>query len=166
MKAILRQVRISPKKANLIAGIIREKSAEEALEILKYMPKKAAVILYKLLFSAVSNATNNFKQKKEDLLISKILVTNGPIYKRGQSHSKGRVTSLFKRTSHIKIELESNFNSNQEIEEAQIKTNVKNEKSEQENNNKELSKNNNETNLEKSQKNKNLIKEDLKEEKK
>jgi large subunit ribosomal protein L22 len=107
MKAYLQQTRISPKKANLVAGVVRGQKAEKALELLKYMPKKAARLLYKLLASAVANAEHNFSQKKEDLLISKILVTAGPTYKRGQSHSKGRVTPLLKRTSHITIELET-----------------------------------------------------------
>lgn len=105
MKAFLKQTRISPKKANLIAGIIRSMPAVKALDTLKYMPKKGAQIIYKILASAVANAENNFAQSKKDLMVSAVLVSPGPIYKRGQSHSKGRVTSLFKRTSHITVEL-------------------------------------------------------------
>ena len=107
MRAVLHQVRISPKKANLIAGMVRKRTAAEGLELLKYMPKKGARIIYKVLASAVANAESNFGQDKKDLVISSVFVTSGPIYKRGQSHSKGRVTPLFKRTSHITIELEA-----------------------------------------------------------
>ncbi len=106
MKAFLKQVRISPKKVNLIAEIIRNQKALEGLEVLKYMPKKAAQIIYKVLESAVANAENNFGQNKDDLYISEVLVSGGVTYKRGQSHSKGRVTPLLKRTSNIKVELE------------------------------------------------------------
>ena len=107
MKAAVKQIRISPKKANLVAGIIRKEGVVKALETLKFMPKKAAVILYKLLASAVANAENNFGAKKEDLKVSEIKVGDGVTYKRGQSHSKGRVTPLLKRTSNISITLES-----------------------------------------------------------
>ena len=106
MRAIIRQVRIAPKKANLVAGLVRNTNAETSLAKLKYMPKKAARILYKLVASAVANAENNFGKDKASLTISKIVVTAGPMYKRGQSHAKGRVTPILKRTSHITVELE------------------------------------------------------------
>ena len=106
MKAIVRTSRITPKKANLIAGMIRAKSANEALEILKYTPKKAADILYKLVTSAISNAVNNFKQDQKTLLIKEVIVTKGPTLKRGVPVSRGRTYPILKRTSHITIILE------------------------------------------------------------
>jgi large subunit ribosomal protein L22 len=105
MRAVLRQVRISPRKASVIAGLIRNLPAEKGLETLHYMSKKGAEILYKLLFSAVSNAKNNFGKSSSELFVSEVLVSPGPTYRRGQSHSKGRVTPLLKRTSHITIQL-------------------------------------------------------------
>jgi len=105
MKAIARTIRITPKKANLVAGMIRKKSTEQALDILKYTPKKAAKILQKLLNSAVANATNNFKQDKKSLFISQIIVTKGPTLKRSVPVSRGRAHPILKRTSHITIEL-------------------------------------------------------------
>lgn len=106
MKAQLNTSRITPKKANLIAGMLREKSANEALEILKYTPKKAAKILYKLLNSAVSNAESNFKQDKASLVVKEIIINKGPTLKRGVSVSKGRVHPILKRTSHITVLLD------------------------------------------------------------
>lgn len=106
MKAIVRTSRITPKKANLIAGMIRTKSANEALDILKYTPKKAADILYKLVNSAVSNAVNNFKQDQKALLIKEVIVTKGPTLKRGVPVSRGRIYPILKRTSHITVILE------------------------------------------------------------
>lgn len=79
--------------------------AEKALALLKFMNKKGAWIIYKLLSSAVSNAENNFSNKRWDLFVSKIFVTEWPTYKRGQSRSKWRVFSLLKRTANVNVEL-------------------------------------------------------------
>ena len=105
MKAILRKIRISPKKANLIAGIVRTKKVTDALDLLKFMPKKGAKILYKVVQSAASNAKSNFKQSVDDLIITKILVTKGPTYKRSLPISRGRTHPIRKRTSHITVEV-------------------------------------------------------------
>lgn len=105
MKAILRKTRISPKKANLVAGIVRAKKVSEALSLLKFMPKKGAKILYDVIHSAASNAKNNFKQSFDDLVITKILVTKGPTLKRSLPISRGRTHPIRKRTSHITVEV-------------------------------------------------------------
>lgn len=105
MKAILRQIRISPKKANLVAGMVRGKAAEEALAMLKFMPKKGAKILYKVVHSAVANAENNMGQDRKELEIKKILVTKGATYKRNNPISRGRAQPILKRTSHITVEV-------------------------------------------------------------
>ncbi len=123
MKAILNRIRISPKKANLIAGIVRGEWAEKALETLKFMPKKGAELLYKVLHSAVANAENNFDQKRSELKIHRILITAWPTFKRGQSHSKGRITPLLKRTSNITIELEAIItDKTEEVKTEEVKT--------------------------------------------
>jgi len=105
MKAALRQVRLSPKKANLIAGTVRGKAVNEALGLLKFMPKKGAKILYKVVHSAAYNAKNNFKQNLDDLIITKILVTKGMTYKRSVPISRGRMHPILKRTCHIIVEV-------------------------------------------------------------
>ncbi|MBN2307280.1 50S ribosomal protein L22 [Candidatus Peregrinibacteria bacterium] len=105
MKAHLRKIRISPKKANLVAGIVRGKKVTEALDLLKFMPKKGADILYKVVHSAASNAKNNFKQPMDELYVTHILVTKGPTYKRSVPISRGRVHPIAKRTSHITVEV-------------------------------------------------------------
>ncbi len=107
MKAILRQVRISPKKANLVAGLVRNKEVGEALDILKFTPKKGADILYKLVSSAAANAENNFSQKRDNLVIKEIIVTKGMTYKRSIPISRGRVHPLLKRNAHITVKLEA-----------------------------------------------------------
>jgi large subunit ribosomal protein L22 len=105
MKAVLRRINISPKKANLVAGMVREKNVKEALDILRFTPKKGARILYKVIHSAASNAKNNFKQPFDDLVITRILLTKGPTYKRSMPVSRGRSHPILKRTAHITVEV-------------------------------------------------------------
>jgi len=107
MKAILRQIRVSPKKMNLVAQLIRKMKTTEAVDLLKFTPKKSAPILRKLLESAVANAENNFKQNKDNLYIKEIIVNEGPTYKRRNMISKGRMHPILKRTSHVILTLES-----------------------------------------------------------
>jgi large subunit ribosomal protein L22 len=74
MKAYGKNIRISPKKLRVVAEIIRGQGVEKALSFLKFAPKKGAGILYKVLFSAVSNAENNDSQKASDLFISSLSI--------------------------------------------------------------------------------------------
>ncbi len=106
MKAVLKNIRISPKKANLVAGMIRGENVNSALSRLQHTPKKAAKILYKVVASAAANAENNFKQKAEKLYIKEIVVTEGPSYKRSVSISRGRMHPRKKRTSHITVQVD------------------------------------------------------------
>jgi large subunit ribosomal protein L22 len=103
VKAIARHIRISSKKANLVAGLVRNKNAVDALDILKFTPKKGAKLIYKVLHSAMSNAEKNFKQKREELMIKEIVVTQGRTLKRSVPISRGRVHPILKRTSHITV---------------------------------------------------------------
>jgi len=105
MKAILRHLRVSPAKANLVAELVRGKKAVDAIDILKFTPKKSARPLKKLIESAVANAENNFKQDKQDLYIKEIVVTKGPTYKRSVPVSRGRSNPILKRTAHITVKL-------------------------------------------------------------
>ena len=126
MKAILRRTRISPKKANLVAGTVRGKKVTDALTLLKFMPKKGAKILYKVLHSAASNAKANYKQSIDSLIVTKVLVTKGPTYKRSLPISRGRVHPINKRTSHITVEVGL-----PEVEAAPMPTQVATPKSDQ-----------------------------------
>ena len=82
MKAILKGIRVSSKKANIVAGLIRGKDVVEALNILKFTAKKSAKILYKVLHSAVSNAEKNDDKKRENLIVGEIIITKGPFMKK------------------------------------------------------------------------------------
>ncbi|MDP4007700.1 MAG: 50S ribosomal protein L22 [Candidatus Peregrinibacteria bacterium] len=103
MKAHLNQVRISPKKMNLVASMVRGMGVAKALETLKFTNKKAADILHKLISSAGANAEHNFKQDIESMMIEEIIVNEGMTYKRRQPISRGRAHPILKRTSHVTV---------------------------------------------------------------
>jgi large subunit ribosomal protein L22 len=73
---------------------------------LKYAPKKWALLLYKILHSAVANAENNDNQKSSDLYIDSLTINKGIVYKRWNPVSRGRMHPILKRTSNIKLELQ------------------------------------------------------------
>lgn len=106
MKAYGKNIRISPKKLRVIAEIVRGQNAQEALNFLKFAPKKWADLLYKVLASAVANAENNDNQKVDTLYISSLSIDKGIVYKRWNAVSRGRSHPILKRTSNIKLELQ------------------------------------------------------------
>ena len=105
MKASVRNIRISPKKLNVIAYIVRGMSAKEALDTLRFMPKKGANIVYDVVKSAVHNAEHNDSQKLEDLRVASISVTQGLVYRRINPISRGRAHRILKRTSNVDLTL-------------------------------------------------------------
>ena len=102
-KAILRTVRISPQKARLVADQVRGLPVARALDLLKFSDKKAAQIIYKVIFSATSNAENNNGADVDELKVASIMVDEGPVLKRFMARAKGRGTRISKRTSHISV---------------------------------------------------------------
>ena len=108
-RAVVRNVRISPKKLRLVADEIRGKSVDQALDILQFLPKGGSPILLKLLKSAIANAGNNHDLRADDLYVAKITVDGGPIMKRFMARARGRACRIFKRTSHATIVLREKF---------------------------------------------------------
>lgn len=102
-KAITKFVRLSPTKARLVADLVRGKSALEALDILAFTNKKAAVVIAKTLKSAIANATNNFDMDEEKLVVSTIMVNSGPVLKRIMPRAMGRADIIRKPTSHVVV---------------------------------------------------------------
>jgi large subunit ribosomal protein L22 len=105
MRAFLRSARIAPKKAAVLAQMIRGLSVADALDALTHTPKKAARMIAALLKSAVANATHNFKQREEELVIRSIIVNQAQSYRRGIPMARGRVRPIRKFLSHIEIVL-------------------------------------------------------------
>jgi len=103
-KAIAKYIHISPRKARQATKLIQGKPAKEALNLLKFTPKKSCRILQKVLNSAVANA----RQKKinieiEDLYVKSAFANQGPTLKRIQPRAMGRAYRICKRTSHITV---------------------------------------------------------------
>ncbi len=105
MKAYLRAVRIAPKKANLVAGMVRGQTVPEAIQTLERTNKTAARIILKLLMSAVANAEFNEKQSRGDLVIKTLMVNKAQTYHRGVPMARGRVRPMRKFLSHIELTL-------------------------------------------------------------
>jgi len=103
--ARLRYLRIAPRKVRLVADLIRGKSVEEAQTVLSFTTKKAAQTLLKLLNSAIANA-KNLELDPANLYIAKILVDEGPKYKRWIARARGRADQIQKKTSHVTIVLD------------------------------------------------------------
>ncbi len=102
-KAILRYARISPQKCRLVADIVRGAEVSKALNTLKFMPKKGADLVHKVLWSAVENAQNNQGLDVDDLKVTRIMVDAAPVLKRFGAKAKGRGTQIIKRNSHITV---------------------------------------------------------------
>jgi large subunit ribosomal protein L22 len=102
-KALLRGARISPQKARLVADQVRGLPVGRALNLLKFSDKKAAQVIYKVLWSATSNAENNDGADVDELKVARIFVDEGTTMKRFHARAKGRGARILKRTSHITV---------------------------------------------------------------
>lgn len=106
-KAVLRFVRIAPRKARAVVDLIRGQQVPQALAMLKYTPRAAAKVVEKVVRSAVANAEQKEIGDAESMTISKAFVDCGPTYKRFRARSMGRANSIHKRTSHITVIVEA-----------------------------------------------------------
>jgi large subunit ribosomal protein L22 len=104
-EAKLKYARISAQKCRLVADVVRGKPVSNALSILKFMPKKGAKLVYKVLWSAVSNAEHNNGADVDELKITRIQVDEAPSLKRFHARAKGRGNRIVKRNSHITVEV-------------------------------------------------------------
>lgn len=105
--AKLSDYRQSPRKVRLMAGIIRGKNAEKAVDILAVTVKRAADPIMALLKSAIANAKNNFSLSSADLFVKSLAVDNGPILYRRMPRARGVAYPIRKRTSHVILTLET-----------------------------------------------------------
>lgn len=106
-RAVLKFVRVPPRKARLVVDLIRGQDVGQALTIVRFTPKRAARIVEKLLRSAMANAQHNHGVRDvERLFVKAVTVDEGPRGKRWVPRAMGRATPIQKRTSHITIVLE------------------------------------------------------------
>jgi len=105
VKAVARWVRMSPRKARLVAEHIRGRSVPEARTVLAFTPRAAARELEKVLRSAVANAEANHNLVGDELIVSAAYVDEGPVMKRWRARARGRAARIHKPTCHITVTL-------------------------------------------------------------
>ena len=104
--AITKYVRLSPQKVRLVVDQIRGKGVEEALNILKFVPKRSSGIVAKTLRTAVANAENTQSVDVDRLYVKQVKVDEAGMWKRFTPRAQGRATRIRKRLSHITIVLD------------------------------------------------------------
>lgn len=105
-RAKLSYARLSPQKTRLVVDMVRGKGVQDALNILKFSPQKAAAIVSKLVSSAIANAEQKGVSDIDRLMIKHISVDQGPVLKRFMPRAQGRATKIRKPTSHITVILD------------------------------------------------------------
>lgn len=103
VSAVLSSARLSAQKARLVADLVRGKPVEQALNILAFSPKKGAVLIKKVLESAIANAEHNEGADIDALKVATIYVDKGPSLKRFSARAKGRGNRIEKQTCHITL---------------------------------------------------------------
>lgn len=101
--AVMKHARISPQKARLVADQVRSLPVGLALQLLTFSNKKAALLVKKVLESAIANAEHNEGADIDELRVAAICVDGGPVLKRMHARAKGRGNRIVKRTSHITV---------------------------------------------------------------
>ncbi len=104
--ATAKYIRVSAFKARLVARNIQDLPVEEAINILKFTPKKAAEVIGKVLNSALANAEQISGVNVDSLAVKQVIINEGPTWKRFMPRSMGRANRINKRTSHITVVLE------------------------------------------------------------
>ncbi|MGE0171556.1 MAG: 50S ribosomal protein L22 [Oligoflexales bacterium] len=104
-KAVLRNVRVSPRKARLVVDLVRGKPVSTALDMLRVTNKKTAPLLKKLIHSAMAGAVEKATVNIDRLIVSEVFVDAGVTLKRFMPRAQGRATPIRKRSSHITIKL-------------------------------------------------------------
>ncbi len=103
VKAIHRYARISPLKVRDVAREVTGMPVSDALDVIRFTPKKAAFLLGKTLKSAIANAENNFDLSVDELIVKSATVSDGPAFKRWKPRARGGAAPIRKRTAHINV---------------------------------------------------------------
>ena len=103
IQAKLRFLPLSAQKVRLVVDMVRGKDAVEALEMLRFVHKRAALPIRKLLASAVSNAEENFGVSRDDLYVATIFADEAPTRRWRRFGARGRFKPILRRTSHVTV---------------------------------------------------------------
>lgn len=101
--ALTKYARMSPKKVREVAREIQGLPANEAMDLLKFIPRKSARLIAKTLASAIANAENNHSLSSDDLVVKSAIIEEGPAFRRFKPVARGSAHPIRKRTSHIRI---------------------------------------------------------------
>ena len=128
VRAIAKNIRISPKKVRLVVDQIRNKKPQDAVKILDFVNKRSAPAVKKAIMSAIANAKNNYALDEGSLVFKQISASKGLSFKRYRPVSRGRVHHILKRASHLTVVLEGEQKVKKELESQKVKE-AKEEKS-------------------------------------
>ena len=103
VRAVAKDIGISPQKVRLVINTVRGKKVNEALSILSFLPTPTAKAVAKVIKSAVANAENNFQMSPAELRITDIFADKGHTLKRFRPQSRGRISPILKRSSNITV---------------------------------------------------------------
>ena len=103
VRAVSKYLRTSPQKVRKLVGAVKGKPVEKGLDILKFMPQKAAAMVEKTVRSAVANANQNPDIDLDSLIIRNVIADQGPTLKRFRARARGRGARILKRTTHITV---------------------------------------------------------------
>jgi large subunit ribosomal protein L22 len=106
VRAITKNIRVSPRKARLVCDAVRGKDVRQAMAILRFLPQKSAPIIAKTLKSASANAENNYDLDPAALYVKYIFADDAPQIKRGEFRARGRFNRIIKRSCHITVIVE------------------------------------------------------------
>jgi large subunit ribosomal protein L22 len=112
IQALTRYARMSPKKVREVARVIQGRPASEAMELVRFIPRKSARLIAKTLKSAIANAENNNELSVENLIVARAIIEEGPVLKRFKAAARGSASPRKKRMSHIRIVLSDKVGSN------------------------------------------------------
>jgi large subunit ribosomal protein L22 len=119
MHAYLHSARLAPKKANLVARMVRGMPVPDAVELLRRTHKKGARLIEGVLRSAMANASHTFKQDPQTMIVKTLIVNQGMAYQRGVPMARGRVRPIKKFMSHISVTLGYPEEKKQKIQKSQ-----------------------------------------------
>lgn len=102
-QAVTRNIRVSPTKLNLVAGLIRGKKAQDAVAILTFSKRRISDTVKKTLESAIANGENNHQLDVDRLVVSRVEVGRAIVMKRFQARGRGKAARVEKWFSHLSI---------------------------------------------------------------
>ena len=103
VRAVAKDTGVSPRKVRPLVDMVRGKKVEEALTMLRFMPTPTARVVAKVIKSAAANAENGFQMSPSDLKIVRVFADEAQTLKRFRPRSRGRVSPILKRSSHITV---------------------------------------------------------------